>query len=148
MTSNYADPIEVRPNGMGGTIKTLAQVMDEHPQLCLTGIGVRTENPDATSSEQMAELIHLRADLVERERAVQEVVGWLRENVAPTVTPSIDSYAVKHVVERATGEYVANGEIIAAALMMGYPYTGMVVGQNLRFAMNLDDIDVARGLLN
>ena len=46
---------------------------------------------------------------------------WLLANIAPIKTPTLDSYRMKHVVERAIGEYVTNGDLIAAALMAGYP---------------------------
>lgn len=68
----------------------------------------------------MAELASGREKLAEREAVVLEIAAWLRENVAPIKTPTVGSYSMKHVVERAT-EYMTNGERIAAALVAGYP---------------------------
>lgn len=37
-----------------------------------------------------------------------------------TVNTASSSYGLKHVVERVTGQYIANGEFICAALALGY----------------------------
>jgi len=50
---------------------------------------------------------------------------------------------MKHVVERAIGRYVANGELIAAALMAGYPM-GPVAGSNTAFGMSQRDVNRVR----
>lgn len=104
-----------------GSALSLAKVMEQHPQLNLFGIG--TFDPRSKGPEQrQAELADGRARLVEREAAVLEIATWLRENIAPIKTPTIGSYRMKHVVEKAIGEYVANGELIAAALIAGYSW--------------------------
>jgi hypothetical protein len=46
----------------------------------------------------------------------------LRKNITPIQTPSVGSYGMKHLVERAIGKYVTNGEFIAAALISGYSF--------------------------
>jgi len=51
---------------------------------------------------------------------------------------------MKHVVEDAVGDYVSNGELIAAALMAGYPM-GHPHGPNVAFGMSKRDVDEARG---
>lgn len=100
---------------------TLAEVMEQHPQLGRFGIGVF--DPDHKPQNVLdAELAESRAALVQREATVHEVVGWLHANdLTPIQTPSAGSYTVKHLVEKDIG-YVSNGEFIAAALMVGYPY--------------------------
>lgn len=98
---------------------TLAQVMEQHPQLSSFGIGIfdpRSKTPE----QRQAELASERAELEEREAAVLNVAAWLTANVAPIKTPTVNSYRMKHVVEKAIGEYVTNGELIAAALVSGY----------------------------
>ena len=60
-----------------------------------------------------------------------EIAAWLRENIAPIKTPTVGSYSMKHVVEGATGDYMTNGELIAAALVAGYPVR-FVPGPNRR----------------
>ena len=42
---------------------------------------------------------------------------WLLDNVTPIKTPTVGSYVMKHVMERAGGAYVINGVFIAAALI-------------------------------
>jgi len=85
-----------------------------------------------------------RARLGRSEEQVTRVRDWLIANVAPIKTPQIDSYGMKHVVEDAVGDYVSNGELIAAALMAGYPM-GHPHGPNVAFGMSKRDVDEARG---
>lgn len=100
---------------------TLAEVMEEHPELTSFGIGVfdqRRKTPDVRAAEMAQE----RADLIEGEANVHKIVRWLRDNdLRPIQTPNANSYALKHTVERQIG-YVTNGEFIAAAFIVGYPY--------------------------
>ncbi|PWR07357.1 hypothetical protein DKT69_34900 [Micromonospora sicca] len=74
------------------------------------------------------------------ERQVQEVLGWLRANITPIKTPTTGSYGMKHVVEDLLGRYVSNGELVAAALMAGYPWKGPF-GPNATFGMRKKDVD-------
>jgi hypothetical protein len=74
---------------------------------------------------------------------VIEVYQWLRDNVRPIKTPRQGSYGMKHVVEQAIGRHVANGELIAAALMAGYSM-GAVEGPNTMFGMSQRDVNRAR----
>lgn len=53
------------------------------------------------------------------------------------------SYGMKHVVEQAIGRYVANSELIAAALMAGYP-SGPVEDPNTVFGMSQRDVNRVR----
>lgn len=99
----------------------LAEVMQEHPLLTPYGIGV-FEPWRFTRSEREAELAANREQFAGREAVVMETVVWLRENITPIVTPNFSSYSVKHVMEHATGLYVANGEFIAAALIADYTF--------------------------
>ena len=59
-----------------------------------------------------------------RPEAVQRCVMWLLKHDAlsrrKTVNVQVSSYAWKHVVERACGAYIAEGEFICAALYLGY----------------------------
>jgi hypothetical protein len=36
-------------------------------------------------------------------------------------SPTINSYAMKHLVERAIGQYLSNGDIICACVFLGFP---------------------------
>lgn len=93
--------------------------MERHRQLTTFGIGI-FESSSKTPEQREAQLADERRKLVEREATVLKVAAWLRENVAPIKTPTVGSYRIKHAVENAVGEYVSNGELIAAALLASY----------------------------
>jgi hypothetical protein len=121
-----------------GPALSLAEVMDQHPQLNTFGLGVFAPLRK-TAGQRAAELASGREELAEREAAVLEIAAWLRENIAPIKTPTFGSYTMKHVVEHAIGEYVTNGELIAAALVAGYP-ARLVPGPNPLFGMSARDV--------
>ncbi|MGH3947502.1 MAG: hypothetical protein ACRDSE_00020 [Pseudonocardiaceae bacterium] len=131
-------PPSSRPGLTLGPTLSLAEVMERHPQLTSFGIGVY--DPRCKTSEQrQAELAEERAVLAGREATVLEIAAWLRENVRPIKTPTVGSYGMKHVVERAIGKYVTNGEFIAAALMAGYAFKH-TDGPNVLLGMNARDV--------
>jgi hypothetical protein len=59
-----------------------------------------------------------------RMEAVNLCAEWLlaHDGLArrKTINTAWSSYGIKHAVERAKGQYVANGELICAALALGY----------------------------
>lgn len=112
--------------------------MDQHPRLNTFGIGVY-DPLRKTRGQREAELASGRMELAEREAAVLEIAAWLWENIAPIKTPTFGSYSMKHVVERAIGTYVTNGELIAAALVAGYPVK-YVPGPNPLLGMSTRDV--------
>ena len=117
---------------------SLAEVMEQHPQLNSFGIGVFSPR-SKTPAQREVDLADGRASLASREAAVLEIAAWLRENIAPIATPSVDSYHMKHVAERAIGEYVTNGEFIAAAVIAGYTFK-YTDGPNPLFGMSARDV--------
>lgn len=131
-----------------GPLLSLAEVMEQHPQLNTFGIGV-FDPLRKTAGQRAAELASGREKLAEREAAVLEIAAWLRENVAPIKTPTVGSYSMKHVVERAT-EYLTNGELIAAALVAGYPVKFVpgpnpLLGMSARDVSRIDTATLSRG---
>jgi len=63
-----------------------------------------------------------RADLERNLSRAVRVARWLLDNLEATRGAGRHgSYGLKHVYERATGEYVTNGELILACLAAGYP---------------------------
>ena len=56
--------------------------------------------------------------------AVNLCAEWLLEHDGldrrKTINMGFSSYSLKHAVERAKGTYIANGELICAALALGY----------------------------
>jgi len=120
------------------TLPTLAEVMEQHPQLNDFGIGA-FDPWSKTAQQRREEIAAGRVRLASDEDGVMEIVAWLRDNVAPIKTPTFNSYGLKHVLERSPGGwYVMNGEFIAAALIAGYPYKYDV--PNLLFGMSARDI--------
>lgn len=119
-------------------------VLDREPTLSMYGFGlVQHLGRDVTLAERQEEFRGHRDELERAAAGVVEVCQWLRENIRPIKTPGQGSYGMKHVVENAIGRYVANGELIAAALMAGYPMGG-VHGPNTDFGMSKRDVDRAR----
>lgn len=52
------------------------------------------------------------------------IVNWIapRFEKSKRINKKISSYGLKHIVERCMGEYVGNGELIAAMLLCGFEY--------------------------
>jgi hypothetical protein len=96
-----------------------------------------------TVEQRRQQLQSERDDLRRREDMVIRVRDWLLANIAPIKTPTAGSYGMKHVVEKAIGEYITNGELIAAAMMAGYPMS-RPHGPNVDFGMSKRDVDVGR----
>ena len=120
---------------------TLTDVMQLHPLLGEFGIGVWDLRVPrgATPEQRRATLAADREELAGREDTVAETAAWLRENITPIKTPGVNSYGMKHVMERATGRYVTNGEFIAAALIAGYAFR-YTEGPNVLFGMSARDV--------
>jgi hypothetical protein len=117
---------------------TLAEVMRQHPLLNAFGIGVfgpRSKTPE----QRRTELATFREQLASSEAVVAEIAAWLRVNIAPIKTPTVGSYGMKHLVERAISKYVTNGEFIAAALIAGYTFK-YTDGPNVEFGMSARDV--------
>jgi hypothetical protein len=123
------------------TPPALAEAMQEHPLLSSFGIGVYAPRRK-TPEQRRTELAAGREDLAAREAMVLETAAWLRENITPIKTPTVGSYGMKHVMERATGRYVTNGEFIAAALIVGYTFKytepNVLFGMSARDVMRID----------
>lgn len=122
---------------------SLQAVMEQQPQLTSFGFGVFEERRK-TAGQRREELDQGRDELFRSEDRVLRVRDWLLANISPIKTPTLGSYRMKHVVERAIGEYVTNGDLIAAALMAGYPMS-RPHGPNAEFGMSKRDVDHASG---
>ena len=124
-----------------GSAPSLTEVMEQHPQLNSFGIGAydaRSKTPE----QRDAETVERRSELLRREPIVMQLVEWLDRNVSSIQTPTQDSYSVKGLIERSRGEYITNGELIAAALIAGYPHKYAV--PNVLFGMSQRDLNRAR----
>jgi hypothetical protein len=121
---------------------TLTEVMELHPLLIRSGFGIAWEK-DQTPDDRRAQLADGRTALADSEDLVREIAVWLRDNVTPIKTPTVGSYGMKHIVEDTIGRYVANGELIAAALSAGYSFRH-IDGPNASFGMAARDVDRLR----
>ncbi|GAA2963197.1 hypothetical protein [Streptomyces enissocaesilis] len=146
MTENRRRKVEIRARqaitGAGyletrRRITALAEVMQQHPQLNSYGIGV-FDPLRKTAAQRRAELAAGREELAGGVERVLVTVAWLREHITPIKTPTISSYAAKHVMERTTERYVSNGEFIAAALVAGYTFK--YAQPNVLFGMSVRDL--------
>lgn len=136
------DPGPRHGRPIAAALLTLDEVMAQEPRLSDFGFGVFDERK-LTVEQRREQLQHEREDLRRREELVGRVGAWLLANIAPIKTPTTGSYGMKHVVEEAIGEYITNGELIAAALMAGYPMS-RPYGPNVDFGMSKRDVDAAR----
>jgi hypothetical protein len=120
---------------------TLAEVMEEHEMLGNFGIGVFSSH-SLTAKQRRAELAVERENLRLNEDLVVGTALWLRDNITVIKTPSVGSYGVKHLIERATGDYLPNGVLIASAFIVGYPFR--YDQPNVQFGMSRRDLKKLR----
>ena len=91
----------------------LLRVMKAHPLLTYSGIG-ELETPYQATPKG-------RQKLLDAKEEIDAALDWLsRQERRKTINPHWSSYGLKHIAERATGTYIANGSFIAAALMDGW----------------------------
>ncbi|MFH8253192.1 hypothetical protein ACH3VR_22695 [Microbacterium sp. B2969] len=102
--------------------RQLALVMTPEPHLNIYGFGPGSFSK--TLEQRREEFEQRRGELRASASHVDEVRAWLAANIAPrrTLNTQVGSYALKHLAEEDLGDYVANGELIAAAIIAGYPY--------------------------
>lgn len=125
--------------------RQLAVAMDMEPELNRNGFGAGAYG--RSLEERRADARAWRVELRSRAERVDEVRQWLVDNIDPrqTINPDVGSYGLKHTAERILGEYVANGELIAAAIIAGYPYRREGGGSpNARFGMSSRSVAALR----
>lgn len=69
---------------------------------------------------------------------VDKIADWVspRLEKSKNILEVPSSYGIKHLVERGMGEYVSNGELIAAMLICGFKYG--VSYKNAYFNLDMD----------
>jgi hypothetical protein len=123
----------------------LAAAVDLEPWLTTHGLGPQRYEV----GESWSDFAQGRIDLRAKHETVELVHHWLLLNIerCDTVNTTADSYFLKGLVERALEIGITHGEVIAAAMIAGYPYRRD--GQNLPravFGMSQTSIDaVLRG---
>jgi hypothetical protein len=150
MTANYSSKREIRTAmevtgrpyvEIARLADAFSQVLNDQPWLSRNGMGL-SRTSGATVEEQMAAFVQYRHELRDSLATVAEVYFWLNANIRAIRTPTRGSYGLKHVAERAIGHYVSNGELIAAALIAGYPMREQR-SLNPLFGMRKIDLDKA-----
>lgn len=125
--------------------RQLALLMDREPHLNRYGFGA---GPSArTVQERLDNMVNWRAELRVSAGHVAKIGVWLVENVEArqTINTSVGSYGLKHLAESDLGGYVANGELIAAAILAGYSYRrNDGTSPNAVFAMSSRSITALR----
>ncbi|MDE8649480.1 hypothetical protein PXH69_31380 [Rhodococcus qingshengii] len=101
--------------------RRLAALMVSEPYLNLNGFGQGTYT--GSPQERREQFQQWRTQL-RRSESVEMLCRWLMDNFEPrkTINEQANSYTLKHLAEEDLGIYVANGELIAAALIVEYPY--------------------------
>jgi hypothetical protein len=129
----------------GGPDQSLALVMDREPQLNKNGFGAGTYA--RTLKERREQFAQWRTELRGGAEHVDELRKWLLQNIEPrqTINTEAHSYHLKHLAEEDLGGYVANGELIAAAIIAGYPYRrGSGDSPNASFGMSMRSLTALR----
>jgi len=103
---------------------SLRDVLEGYPTLCSIGFGASNVTPRATLAEHLRSLEAARAELVAHREEIDLACAYLA-HCSPTRTALMHSYGLKHRAEKwnygaEDRSYVANGALIAAALMLGY----------------------------
>lgn len=125
--------------------RQLAMVMNREPRLNRFGFG--PGQFARTIQERRAQLAEWRGELRASASHVDEVREWLVLNIEPRQTINADagSYGLKHLAESDLGAYVANGELIAAAIIAEYAYrSGAADSPNAVFGMSSRSITALR----
>lgn len=107
-------------------------IMHRHPKLSFFGNGNRL-NTDGGGLKMAPPTDQDRKRLLMATGQVTRAVQWLSgaEKIR-TTNKRIDSYGLKHLFERATGEgYLSNGALICAALICGFKIATIDGGPNV-----------------
>jgi hypothetical protein len=120
-------------------LKSLSEIMKEYPYLNMYGLNMFRLSL-GTIEQQRAEFIRDRQELATREDFILTITDWLIQNITKIKTPTVNSYYMKHVVENAMDNYTANGELIAAALIGGYPIRQIDESPNAIIGFSLKDV--------
>lgn len=128
--------------------RCLAVVLNQEPHLNRFGFGAGAFNRRSLA-ERRADVAQWRSELRENAEAVEQVREWLVEHIEPrkSINTDLGSYTLKHLAENSLGFYVANGELIAAAIIAGFGYRREDgTSPNATFAMSSRSVNAIRRL--
>lgn len=127
--------------------RLVGAVLVDYPDLNYLGVagfhsfrGVR--------SARLAEHRESRALLRQHGEHVLQLQDWLTEHMEPrkTLNPDVGSYTLKHIAEDYLGDYVSNGELIAASILSGFQHRRGIgfLNPNVYFAIRTPSKKAAR----
>jgi hypothetical protein len=104
----------------------IAKVIQREPRLTSHGLGIfhyPGQKPPSHHSLYQAFLAE-QEELLNAEKKCTAICAWLTGVVTrKTINSKVGSYGLKHLCEREIGQYVTNGELIAACIHMGLTFT-------------------------
>lgn len=106
----------------------VVRIFSEHTELGLFGFG--TVRPPGHLFQFGALQQPLGEDFLMQVNTSRQ---WLREPTGAAVITRRGSYAIKHLIERASGTYISNGATITAALIEGFEIVRKSPGPNCSF---------------
>lgn len=125
--------------------RRLAALMDSEPYLNVNGFGPGAYTRNL--QERREQFRQWRTELRSSSERVEMLCRWLVDNFESrkTINERAGSYTLKHLAEKDLGKYVANGQLIAAALIVGYPCRkGSGTSPNADFGMSARSITAIR----
>ena len=121
---------------MNDTAQRLPAILSQHPLLTHFGFG-EFNRPFAATEKGRNDLLAAIAE-IDRARA------WLRtQQPRLTLNARRSSYGLKHIAERAAGNYISNGAFIAAALLEGWTVK-RIPGSNPNAWLNISEKGLER----
>lgn len=121
---------------MNDTEQRLPAILSQEPLLTYFGFG-EFDQPFAATQKGRNNLLVAIAE-IDRARA------WLRtQQPRLTLNARRSSYGLKHIAERAAGNYISNGAFIAAALLEGWTVK-RIPGSNPNAWLNISEKGLKR----
>lgn len=114
---------------MGEVRTQVEQVMKLHPDLCFIGYSPAFANTRTGCRQELTSDSSVRVI----GRCVAFILSSLTSSQRINGGSTGNSYTLKHVAEYSIGEYVCNGQMIAAMLIAGYRIKSSDRGVNVQF---------------
>ena len=72
---------------------------------------------------------------------IETCIAWLSSrSTQKSINRNVSSYSIKHMIERETKTYVANGCLIAAVIQLGIPYRRIGKSPNICIAIGMKEL--------
>ncbi|WP_433259382.1 hypothetical protein ACQPYK_50060 (plasmid) [Streptosporangium sp. CA-135522] len=138
-----ATPLSDAADGVdAGLLAALDHVMAREPQLSWLGFDLAQPTGHGRRPARLErQFQHRRVELRQAAPTVLKIHNWLRETITPIATPTRPATPVRHLAQAALDAEVYLGELVAAALIAGYPMRCR--GRDVWFGMSRRDVDRA-----